>query len=381
MGTAIPLALFWLSVGVLFYSYLGYPLFLLVISIFRKHPVRCGNIEPHVSFIITAHNEEARIREKIWNTLQIRYPRAKFEIIVASDCSTDLTDEIVRTYAPEGVKLVRAAERQGKENAQGCALEAASGTILVFSDVATMLDPQAIIQIVTNFADPTVGCVTSTDRLSAPDGQTRGEGAYVRYEMFLRALESRVNSVVGLSGSFFAARMGVCHPWRVDLQSDFNTLLNAIRQGLRGVSDPRSIGYYKDIASEEGEFDRKVRTIVRGIAVFMSNLSLLNPFRHGLFAWQLASHKLFRWLNPFFLLGAFLGNISLLSSSPLFVAAFAAQVTFYGLATYSTLRPRAPQSPVLRLPAYLLVTHLAIAVAWFRYCRGERYLVWNPSRR
>lgn len=381
MGTAIPLTLFWFSVGFLFYSYFGYPLLLLFISTFRKYPVRRGNIEPHVSFIITAHNEEARIRDKIWNTLQLCYPRAKLEIIVASDCSTDLTDEIVRTYAPEGVRLVRAAERRGKENAQRCALEAASGTILVFSDVATMLDPQAITQIVSNFADPSVGCVTSTDRLIAPDGQIRGEGAYVRYEMFLRALESRVNSVVGLSGSFFAARKEVCHPWRVDLQSDFNTLLNAIRQGLRGVSDPRSLGYYKDIASGEEEFERKVRTIVRGIAVFMGNLSLLNPFRHGLFAWQLASHKLFRWLNPFFLLTVFLSNILLLSSSPLFVATFAIQVTFYGLAIYSTLRPPAPQRPVLRLPAYLLVTHLAIGAAWYRYYRGERCLVWNPSRR
>ncbi len=381
MGTAIPLTLFWLSVGFLFYSYIGYPLLLLLISTFRKHPVRCGNIEPHVSFIITAHNEEVRIREKIWNTLQLRYPRAKLEIIVASDRSTDLTDEIVRTYAPEGVRLVRAAERRGKENAQGCALETASGTILVFSDVATMMDPQAITQIVTNFADPTVGCVTSTDRLIAPDGQIRGEGAYVRYEMFLRALESRVNSVVGLSGSFFAARKEVCDPWRVDLQSDFNTLLNAIKQGLRGVSDPSSIGYYKDIALEKGEFDRKVRTIVRGITVLMSNLSLLNPLNHGLFAWQLASHKLCRWSNPFFLLGVFLANIPLLSLSPLFIATFAAQVTFHGLAIYSILRPPALQSPVLRLPAYLLMTHLAIVVAWYRYCRGERYLAWNPSRR
>jgi cellulose synthase/poly-beta-1,6-N-acetylglucosamine synthase-like glycosyltransferase len=381
MRTAIPLALFWLSVGFLFYSFMGYPLLLLALSRFRKHPVRRGSIEPHVSFIITAHNEEARIREKIWNTLQLRYPRAKLEIIVASDRSTDLTDEIVRTYAPEGIRLVRAAERRGKENAQGCALEAASGTILVFSDVATMLDPQAITQIVTNFADPTVGCVTSTDRLIAPDGQIRGEGAYVRYEMFLRALESRVNSVVGLSGSFFAARKEVCHPWRVDLQSDFNTLLNGIKQGLRGVSDPSSIGYYKDIALEKGEFDRKVRTIVRGITVLMSNLSLLNTFNHGLFAWQLFSHKLCRWSNPFFLLGAFLANILLLSLSPLFIATFAAQVTFYGLAIYSILRPAALQSSVLRLPAYLLVTHLATVVAWYRYCRGQRYLTWNPSQR
>ena len=135
------------------------------------------------------------------------------------------------------MRLVRATERRGKEAAQQLALESASGEILIFSDVATALAPNGVSTIVANFADPTVGCVSSIDRFVDADGRVSGEGAYVRYEMFLRALETRVNSLVGLSGSFFAARREVCARWASDRQSDFSTLLNAVDLGLRGVLD------------------------------------------------------------------------------------------------------------------------------------------------
>src|SRR6185295_5842814 len=161
------------------------------------------------------------------------------------DCSTDDTDAIVLAYG-QGVRLVRSPERLGKESAQRLALLEASGDILVFSDVATALAPDAVSTIVRNFADPTVGCVSSVDKFVDADGRVSGEGAYVRYEMFLRALETRVNSLVGLSGSFFAARREVCQRWSADRQSDFNTLLNAVEMGLRGVLDVQSAGYYRN---------------------------------------------------------------------------------------------------------------------------------------
>ena len=230
-----------------------------------------------MSFIITAHNETSRIAAKIENTLAQDYP-GHLEIVVASDCSTDGTDDVVRGYAPR-VRLVRTPERRGKEAAQQVAIAATSGDILVFSDVATALAPDGVSRITANFADPTVGCVSSVDRFVDADGQVSGEGAYVRYEMFLRALETQVNSVVGLSGSFFAARRVVCRNWSADRQSDFNTLLNSVQLGLRGVLDPSSIGYYHPITDHRAEFQRKVRTVVRGIGVLAGNLSLLNPLR------------------------------------------------------------------------------------------------------
>src|SRR5207237_574609 len=155
-----PEIVFWCSIALVGYAYFGYPFALAVLSMFRNRPVMKSDVGLRVSFIITAHNEQPRIREKIANTLAQDYPAEALEIIVASDCSTDATDEIVQEYS-DRVRLVRSSERRGKEAAQKAAIDGASGDILVFSDVATALAPDGVSSIVRNFADPTVGCVSS----------------------------------------------------------------------------------------------------------------------------------------------------------------------------------------------------------------------------
>jgi glycosyltransferase involved in cell wall biosynthesis len=367
---------FWCSALLVLYAYLGYPLALQLVSLFRDRPIRRAGITPRVSFIITAYNEQARIREKIGNTLAQRYPAPLLEIIVASDCSTDRTDDIVRGY-PHRIRLVRAPERRGKEAAQLVAIEACSGDILIFSDVATALAPDGVSTIVRNFADATVGCVSSVDRFIDADGRQSGEGAYVRYEMWLRTLETRVNSVVGLSGSFFAARREVCASWAADRQSDFSTLLSAVELGFRGVLDIESAGYYRNIVDGRNERQRKVRTVVRGISVLGGNLHMLNPMRHGLFAWQLASHKLCRWLVPFAMIAAVCSNATLAVHSHTYLAIFSLQLAFYAAAIGGGwMGPR-----ILQIPSFFLQANVAVLTAWFRYARGERITRWNPSDR
>ena len=375
-------ATFWFSLLFVFYAYAGYPLLLKAFSLLRSRSVRKGAFTPNISFIITAYNEEERIEAKLKNSLDLIYPKEKLEIIVASDCSSDKTDEIVLSYQSKGVRLVRAPERKGKENAQRYAVEKASGEILVFSDVATILEPDGVRNIVENFNDATVGCVSSVDRFIDPDGKISGEGAYVKYEMFLRSLESRLNSVVGLSGSFFAARRDVCRNWAVDLQSDFNTLFNSVKMGLRGVSDPESIGYYKNIADEKKEFERKVRTVLRGISVFMKSLSLLNPFRYGLFSWQLFSHKLCRWLVPFAMILAFLSNVLLMiSGSSFYASLFSLQVAFYAIAFGGMGASFSSTKNFLKIPSFLVLVNFSILKAWYWYLKGERLIAWEPSKR
>lgn len=368
--------IFWGAVAFVFYAYAGYPCALLVLAHVRSRPVVRAPIRPRVSFIIAAHNEERRIAGKIENTLRLEYPSNALDIIVASDASTDRTEAIVRAYAPR-IWLVRSRERRGKEAAQQLAVRSAMGEILVFSDVATALPPQAINTIVQNFADPTVGCVSSLDRLVDEHGMVAGEGVYVRYEMWLRTLETRANTLVGLSGSFFAARRDVCRRWAADRQSDFSTLLNAVKSGYRGVLDPRSVGCYRNIADDRREFDRKVRTVARGIAVVADNLAMLNPFRYGLFAWQLASHKLCRWLVPFALVAAAVANALLASRSSFYGAAMIAQAGFY-MAALMGLWVR---SPLLKIPMFFVLGNLAVLRAWLRVARGERVVVWEPSDR
>jgi cellulose synthase/poly-beta-1,6-N-acetylglucosamine synthase-like glycosyltransferase len=344
--------------------------------------VEKANVSPSVTFIITAYNEEERIAGKLDNTLRLIYPREKLEILVASDCSSDKTDEVVRSYRDRGVQLLRASIRKGKEAAQKLAVEAAKGEILVFSDVATILPEDAVSNIVKNFHDPTVGCVSSVDRFVDQDGRGSGEGAYVRYEMFLRSLETRVNSLVGLSGSFFAARREVCKGvWSDDLQSDFNTVLNSMRMGLRGVADPDSIGYYTNIADERKEYDRKVRTVLRGISVFMRSLSLVNPMRHAVFAWQMLSHKLCRWLVPFAMVAAFVSNALLALSSPWYAVLFLMQILFYSVALGGIFWRPLMRLPLVKLSSFFLVVNASIFQAWLRYWSGERLIVWEPSKR
>jgi glycosyltransferase involved in cell wall biosynthesis len=374
--------IFWTSVTLIIYAYAGYPLTLVAVSFFRSRRVEKADVSPSVTFIITAHNEEKRIADKLENSLKLVYPRSKLEILVASDCSSDKTDEIVKSYEGRGVQLVRASARKGKEAAQKLAVEVAQGEILVFSDVATILTEQAVTNIVKSFHDPTVGCVSSVDRFMDKDGKLSGEGAYVRYEMWLRSLESRVHSLVGLSGSFFAARRAVCRDWSIDLQSDFNTLINSIKLGFRGVIDPLSVGYYQNISDERKEFERKIRTVVRGIAVLARSRSLLNPFRFGLFAWELFSHKLCRWLVPFALCLAFVSNVLLVRRAEWYVATLVLQATMYLTSFVWLLSNEAVRSnPFLKISSFFVLTNASIMIAWIRYFKGERITLWNPSSR
>lgn len=370
--------LFGLSLFSVFYAYLGYPLSLLILRP-RKRKGLQREMTPPVTLIITAFNEEKRIRAKLENTVALDYPPEDLQVIVASDGSTDLTNEIVRSYAPQGIELLEVKNRGGKENAQKEAVSHARGDIIVFSDVATRIDPHGLLQIVSNFADSSVGCVSSEDRLIGQDGKPSGEGFYVCYEMWLRRLESQVNSLVGLSGSFFAARAEVCRDFSGDVQSDFRTLLSSMKLGMRGVSDPDAVGHYLDIANEKKEFERKVRTVLRGLTVFFNHCEFLNVRKYRLFSYQFFCHKLLRWLVPFFLLIAFLTNVLLVPASGFYAISMAGQILFYTLAVYGW--KVGGLKGYMKIPMFFLVVNAAIAVAWYHYMSGKRVVLWTPSER
>lgn len=370
---------FLVSVLIVFYAYFAYPLSLLVLKLFRQREKQRHKIYMSVTFIITAYNEEKRIKEKLENTLKLKYSGGKLQIIVASDGSTDATNDIVRSYEKQGIELLKVINRGGKENAQKEALVYARGEVIVFSDVATILEPQGLIEIVSNFADPSIGCVSSEDMLIGQDGEPSGEGLYVCYEMWLRRLESKVNSIVGLSGSFFAARKAVCQNFSRDVQSDFRTLLTCIKLGLRGVSDPKAIGIYLNIADEKREFERKVRTVLRGLTVFFRHLELLNVFQYGLFSYQFFCHKLLRWLVPFSLVMILVSNVILAATSNFFLLLLIGQFIFYGIGIYGWITQSL--KGVLKIPMFFMVVNVAIAVAWWKYLSGKRVMLWEPSER
>jgi cellulose synthase/poly-beta-1,6-N-acetylglucosamine synthase-like glycosyltransferase len=367
--------------GVL-YAYFGYPVLLLIISVFKKNKVVKLEYQPNISVIITAYNEEIRIREKIENTMHLNYPSEKMQIIVTSDGSTDNTNSIIREYSGERILFLEVTERRGKENAQKEALKFSTGEIIVFSDVATIIDKNGISEIVANFADPSIGCVSGMDRvITETDDQKGGEGAYVKYEMALRVLESDVNTVVGLSGSFFAARKEVCSDFSDRMDSDFRTLLNSRKIGLRGLVDPAAIGYYKALNDPRREYSRKVRTVIRGLTVFFNSIEFCNVFKYGLFSWQYVSHKLFKWLVPFFLVAAFISNAFLAFKNTIFFLTFILQFALYVMAALPFYYKKLDNLVLIKISHFFVSSNLAIMIAWCKFLKGERIVIWQPSKR
>jgi glycosyltransferase involved in cell wall biosynthesis len=374
--------LFWTGSFIALYSYLFYPLLLQLLQR-RSVPVAADGITlPPITVIIAARNEAKRITEKLENTLALDYPPQLLEILVASDASTDATDEIVSRFAERRVRLVRSPERNGKEHAQGLAIASATTPLLVFTDTATRLGPDALRLLAADFNDPQVGAVSSEDELTSPDGEVRGEGAYVRYEMALRRLESGVAGLVGLSGSCFAVRRSVVRDrWRTDTPSDITTALLCAQAGLRAISDGRVKGSYQDLKDESKEFERKKRTIIRGMTAVWELRESLNPLRYGLFAFQVWSHKIFRWLVPVGMLLALGSSAALAGESALYRALLVVQLAGYAAAVIAHLSLGARRLGLLRLALYFIVANLATAAAMWDFLRGVRIVTWNPSQR
>jgi glycosyltransferase involved in cell wall biosynthesis len=373
--------IFWLSLCGALYSYFLYPLILMLIPTRRPTLAITTADKPMVSLIITAHNEATRIEEKLANALAIDYPAHLLEIVVASDCSTDATEDIVRSYSDRGVKLVRADEHNGKEYAQWLAIQAAAGDILVFSDVATQIPSDSIQKIADKFADSTIGAISSEDRFISENGSIAGEGAYVKYEMWLRALESQRGGLIGLSGSFFAARKQICQTWDTQSPSDFNTALNCSRQGFIAISCPDILGYYKDIKDPQREYQRKVRTVIRGITAVSRQPSVLNPARLGLFSFQVWSHKIMRWAVPWFLLALFIASIRLAGDGWFYTLALLCQLAAYGVVIAAWRNPSLLGNTLIKLMYFFIQVNLAIADATVSFLSGKRMTVWTPSQR
>jgi hypothetical protein len=373
--------LFWSAAALLLYTFAGYPLLLWLTSLWSQRPHRRAAIYPRVSLIVTAHNEAASIRRKILNCLELDYPPERREIIVASDGSEDSTTEVVNSFRDRGIQMIDLGERRGKQYAQMLARDIASGEILVFTDVNVLLGRDALREIVSNFADPAVGCVSSEDQVLTGTGSRVGERSYVQLEMWLRRLESRLGSLITASGSFFAARRNVCEEWHVDQTSDFFVPLHAIGMGLRAVVDPQSVGLYSAAGSEKAELHRKVRTIVNGLHVFFAHKEMLNPFRNGRVAWQLVSHKLCRWLTPFAILALLVSSFSLWHAGAVYrlCSAFLGGILLAGIS--ALIAGRLAAWKPIRLAGYFLLGNAATLLAWSYFLSGERFVVWQPTRR
>jgi len=374
--------IFWVAVTGLVYVYAGYPAIARVWAALAGRAVRRGPVQPTVTVVITAYNEERGIAAKLHNVAALRYPAGLLDVIVASDGSTDRTDDIVRGFRESPVTLLRVEGRRGKTACQNAAAEAAGGEVLLFTDATTRIEADALAAMVENFADPDVGCVAGSLVYEAKgdDLTSRGGTSYWSYELGLRQAESALGSLVGVSGCLYAVRRSAYRPIRPDLISDFVVAFRMREQGLRTVLEPRGVCFEETHDRGSQELRMRVRVAIRSLHALVIERRFLDPFRYGRFAWQLWSHKALRYTSP--LLGILaLGANAALLPRPLYVLTIGVQVVVLGLGALGwVLHGSGRQAAVLEKPYYFLLTNAASMVAMAKYLRGERAITWTPVR-
>ena len=375
--------LFWAGAAALLYTYAGYPALVWLVSRLSPRAVRRAAAEPTVSVIITAYNEERDLAAKLDNTLALDYPADKLEVVVASDCSSDRTDEIARSYAARGVRLHRQAERLGKTAAQNAAVELARGEVILFSDATTLYRPDVLRALAPNFADPSVGCVAGKLIYVDPGSTATGSGAksYWGYETFLKTHESRACSLIGASGCLYAVRRSAYVPLYHEACSDFIIATKMVEQGLRAVYEPGAVCTEETNRRSDKELRMRVRVITQTYTDLWRHRAMMNPLRSGFYAVELISHKVMRYLVPAFLLLVLLSSAALAPRAWVYAAAFAGQALFYAAALAGWLAERAGvRFRPLALPAYFVLANLACVLAFFKFAAGERYARWEPIR-
>ena len=376
-------AVFFLSLAALFYVYIGYPALVWLVSRLFPKRVERGFFEPFVTVLITAYNEEKDIRRKLENTLQIDYPPEKLEILVASDGSTDRTDEIVREFSERGVKLFRQEGRVGKTFTQNQAVEQARGEIILFSDATTEYQPDVLRRMLPNFADETVGCVAGkliyVDETKSAVG--KGAKSYWNYETFLKMSESRACSLIGASGCLYAVRKSAYRPMYPEACSDFLIATVVYEQGLRTVFEPEAVCIEETNRRADKEMKMRVRIISQTFTDLWRNRRMLNPFRSGFYAVELFSHKILRYCVPVFLISIFVSTVVLASSSLVFSAILLVQIAFYASAFIGFLLEKKGFKPgFAAMPLYFVLANMASLVGFYKFLKGERYAHWEPIR-
>lgn len=375
--------IFGISLIALFYTYIGYPLLVYLVSIIRPKEVKREKIEPTVTILITAYNEEKDIRAKLENTLQIDYPQEKLEILVASDGSTDKTDEIVREFAGQGIKLFRQEGRVGKTITQNNAVEQSTGEIILFSDATTIYKQNVLHEILPGFADKTVGCVAGKLIYVDSNRTSVGTGAksYWNYETFLKEAESRACSLIGASGCLYAVRRENYKPMYAEACSDFLIATVIYEQGLRTIYEPNAICIEETNNKPDKEMQMRVRVIAQTFTDLWRNRKMMNPLRSGFYAIELISHKLFRYAVPFFLILLFITNAFLAFYSLFFQLIFLLQCGFYTMALIAWfVERRGIKLGALAIPLYFILANFASVVGFYKFLRGERYARWEPIR-
>jgi glycosyltransferase involved in cell wall biosynthesis len=365
------------------YVYFGYPLLLWVATFGSRHNFSGPHSEPLVSIVVAAHNEESCIEQKIRNLIALNYTRAKIEILIGSDGSSDRTEAIVNRFADEGVTLVSFPHQRGKSAMQNGLVALASGEILVCTDADCLVPPSALSHLIERLADPRVGLVTAFPRFvnHSETSVTTNESIYLRYETWLRRRESELGLLAVASGSFFAIRRSLWQPLAPNFGDDFVCPLLVLRAGFVNRMDHRVFAttpLSQDSAA--AMFRMKTRIIAKDFRALLAHRDLLNPFRHSAVALALCSHKLLRWFVPYFLIAMFATN-AFLFSHHVFRDLFLLQLVFYLIALTGFFAGSRRAHFISSVPMSFCLVNFGALVGTLKAITGRFSGAWKPDRR
>ncbi len=369
--------IFYLSLAAIVYTYIGYPLLLVLMQLTSSDKVKKADIVPPVTVFVSAHNEAGHIEAKVINLLESDYPREKLEIMVGSDGSTDETYQIIKRLAQEkNIRYTVSFQRLGKPAMLNKMAKDATGEIFIFSDVRQTFAKDAIRNLVRSFADENVGAVSGDLILQGPGAGRVGFAWY--YEKWLRHMEGNIGSILEATGAIYAVRKEIYHYLPDVILEDTCTSMNAIIVGQRIVFEPAARAYGQAADTVPKEFIRRVRILLGQLQVLALMPELLVPAKSKI-AFQLMSHRVLRLAVPYFLPILFLSNAFLLGRGPFFAGFFAFQAVFYLMAFLGSGNQAGSKGGILSYPYEFCAAQWAAVVALSKFRRGEANVTWEKK--
>lgn len=374
--------IFWVSLGLIIYTLIGYPLIVLFWGLTYHKTIDKKPIVPSVSFIIAAYNEELVIEQKINQTLALDYPRDKLEIIVASDGSTDRTDEIVRKFQKQGVKLFRSEHQSGKTITLNGAVATAKGDIVIFSDATGFYNNEAIRELVANFNDLAIGCVTGRVVYSyGTDTVSKGFKFYQQLAVTIRRAESLFGSQTSASGSIHAIRRNLYIPGAPAFTPDLYNPVHAVIQGYRVIYENSAISLEESRNKMQDEFTARVRNSTLSYSMIPYIFRLLLKHRKFLYTFQMLSHKVMRWFLWLPMSVVLIINMFLIAQSPLYLIFACIQCFVYGIGLVGFAAEKLKiHVPKVAPITFFILGNIATAFGAFRCLTGNRITKWQTIR-
>jgi len=368
--------IFWASLLILAYTFVGYPLLLNLIAVFFRKVKKIDiNFSPKVSIVLAVYNEEQVIKGKIENFLDIDYPFDNIELIIISDCCDDKTEEIIRFYENSRIKLLIQSERAGKTSALNRGVVEANGEIIVFTDANSMFNKNAINKIVRHFSDRQIGLVSGRSIYSDPENKFEEiGGTYRKYEEMIKRKESFIGSIAGADGAIYALRRDLYSFLPPQYINDLIHPIQVVLKGFRAISDPEVLCRETVDDRHTNELDRQTRIMAQSWLILLSHFKSLLFGNQYLYLLVLISHKLLRWLTVLFLLLLLLATVLLLSTGVFYKGAFYAQLFFYSTA----LAGIRIEKGILKVPYLFLQLHYAAILGLVRLLSGNQFIIWNP---